>query len=356
MPRFRADLDLIVPYAPGHSIDEVAAELGLRDVAKLASNECPYPPWPEVTAAAVAAAGAANRYPDNDMRALRRATAETLGVEDENLWFGGGSSDLLRSIGIGMGGPGTSTVYAAPSFILYRIITHLAGSEPVEVPLTSDWVHDPERLVNPVRSDTTLLYLCNPNNPTGTHLAAGAVEWIVDNVPESVLVVVDEAYLHYVEAPDFASAVPLAISRDNVVVTHTFSKVYGLAGMRVGYAVGQLETLSQLRKTQTPFPVTGMAQAAATEALRHRDRLAERVDANRRERNRVVGTLESLGIAHADSQTNFVFHRLAAHPEEFLGHGVIVRPTIPGWVRTTLGIEAENTRFLEALRAVEGLV
>jgi histidinol-phosphate aminotransferase len=352
MPRFRADLDLITPYTPGRSIDEFAAELGISEVAKLASNECPFPPWPEVVEAIAAAGGSVNRYPDNDHRELRAATASHLQIRGDHLWFGSGSSDLLRSIGIAMGGPGTSTVYATPSFVLYRIITRIAGSEPVEVPLTAGWVHDPQRLVDAVRDDTTLLYVCNPNNPTGTHLAEDSVRWIVDQVPERVLVVVDEAYWHYADAPDFASAVSLALERDNVVVAHTFSKVYGLAGLRVGYAVGNPNTLAELRKPQTPFPVTAVGQAAATEALRHQDRVAERSIHNARERSRLAAILDSLGIERADSQTNFLFHRSPGPAGDYLQYGVIVRPGVDGWVRTTIGLEDENDRFADALRAV----
>ncbi len=352
MPRFRSDLDRITPYKPGTSIEAVAAELGVGDLAKLASNECPFAPWPEVIEAMAVAGSGVNRYPDNDQRALRAATAEHLGVPEDHLWFGGGSSDLLRSIGLAMGGPGTSAVYASPSFVLYRIVTHIAGSEPLEVPLTKAWVHDPWRLVQAVREDTTLLYVCNPNNPTGTYLPADDVRMIIDRVPDRVLIVVDEAYLHYAGATDFSSAIPLALERDNVVVTHTFSKVYGLAGLRVGYAVGRPATLRALRKTQAPFPVTAIAQAAAAEALNYQDRVSARVAHNDRERARLIRAFEQLGIEFAASQTNFIFHRSPGQASEFIAHGVIVRPGVDGWVRTTVGLEGENDRFLDALQAL----
>ncbi len=354
MPRFRPDLDNIVPYVPGRSIDEVAAELGLADVAKLASNECPFPPWPEVINAIAEAGAGVNRYPDNDQRQLREATAGHLGVPADHLWFGSGSSDILRSIALTMGGPGTSAVYATPSFVLYRVFSHVAGAVPVEVPLTPGWVHDPEALIGSVRSDTTVLYVCNPNNPTGTHMPGEAVRWIIDQVPDRVLVVIDEAYVDYVEAPDFESALPVALERENVVVTRTFSKAYGLAGLRVGYAIGVPGTLRTLRKPQAPFPVTSAGQAAATAALALSDRLAERVDFNARERKRMIDALDRLGIDHASSQTNFIFHRSPVSAESFTRRGVIVRPSGDGWVRTTVGLEHENDRFLEALAAFQG--
>jgi histidinol-phosphate aminotransferase len=353
MPRLRLDLDSIVPYTPGRSIEEVAAELGLVDVAKLASNECPFPPWPEVVEAIAEAGSGVHRYPDNDHRLLAAATGAYLGVPVDHLWFGSGSSDILRSIALAMGGPGTSAVYAQPSFVLYRIITHIAGTEPVEVALAPGWVHDPEALVGAVRPDTTVLYICNPNNPTGTHISGDAIRWIIDQVPDRVLVFVDEAYVDYVDASDFETMLPVALERENVVVTRTFSKVHGLAGLRVGYAIGVPATLRSLRKAQAPFPVTTVGQAAATAALDLSDRLSERVSHNTRERARVLAALEGLGVEHAASQTNFVFHRSPVTAEAFTHRGVIVRAAGVGWARTTIGWAHENDRFLEALETFQ---
>ncbi len=353
MPRFRPDLDSIVPYTPGRSIEEVAAELGLVDVAKLASNECPFPPWPEVVEAITEAGVGVHRYPDNDHRLPAAATSAHLGVPVDHLWFGSGSSDILRSTALAMGGPGTSAVYATPSFVLYRIITHIAGAEPIEVALATGWVHDPEALVGAVRPDTTVLYVCNPNNPTGTHISGEAVRWIIDQVPDRVLVVVDEAYVDYVGAADYGTMLPVALERDNVVVTRTFSKAYGLAGLRVGYAIGVPATLRLLRRPQAPFPVTTVGQAAATAALGLPDRLAERVAYNTRERARVLAALEGLGVEHAASETNFVFHRSPVPAEAFSHRGVIVRAAGEGWARTTIGRAQENDRFLGALEAFQ---
>ncbi len=351
MPRFRSDLDSIVPYTPGRSIDEVAAELGLVDVAKLASNECPFAPWPEVVEAIAEAGAGVHRYPDNDHRLLAAVTGAYLGVPADHLWFGSGSSDILRSIALAMGGPGTSAVYATPSFVLFRMITHIARAEPIEVALAPGWAHDPEALVEAVRPDTTVLYVCNPNNPTGTHISGDAVRWIIDQVPDRVLVVVDEAYVDYVDAADYETMVPVAPERDNVVVTRTFSKVYGLAGLRVGYAVGVRATLQALRKLQAPFPVTTVGQAAATAAIGLPDRLAERIAHNTRERARVLTALAGLGVEHAASQANFVFHRSPVPAEDFTHRGVIVRAAGEGWARTTIGWTHENDLFLEALEA-----
>ncbi len=173
--------------------------------------------------------------------------------------IGAGSTELLLCLAGAVGGGG-SMVYAWPSFIMYRIATKFAGSEPIEVPLDADLRHDPGALAAAVRTDTKALFVCNPNNPTGTHLGGDVVRGLIDRVPDDVLVVIDEAYHEYVQSPDYESMMRVATERENVVVTRTFSKVYGLAGLRVGYAVGNPDLVSELRKLQAPFTVSDLAQ------------------------------------------------------------------------------------------------
>ena len=355
MPTFRPDVSQISPYRPGRPIEEVAAELGIQpdEIVKLASNECPLPPFPEVQEAIARHASTLNRYPDNGSRRLRQALASHLDVEPGYVWVGAGSSELLRVVALAVGGPGTSAVYAWPSFVIYRLASILAMTRRVEVPLTEGQVHDPEALVAAVGNDTTVVYVCNPNNPTGTYLPKGAVEELVDGLPERVLVVVDEAYYEYATAPDYASALPLALRRSNVVVIRTFSKIYGLAGLRVGYAVGHPDTLTELAKAQAPFSVTSLAQMAALEALRHPEQVAERARLNQVGRTQLEKGLSELGVDYVPSQANFVWFDSRRPTEEsaaaFTRHGVIVRPMAGTWVRVTVGTEEENRRFLEAL-------
>lgn len=355
MPTFRADLDHIPVYRPGKPIDEVSRELGIEDIVKLASNEWPLPPFPEVADAIAAVAQDLNRYPENSVYHLVGALAEKLAVPGDHIWMGAGSTELLMCIALAVGGPRTSTVFSHPSFVMYPISAALTGAEAIAVPSTAGMGHDLDAMRAAIRPDTALMYICNPNNPTGTYLGAAEVAACIDAVPDRTLVVVDEAYVEFVTAVDYESAVPLAVARDNVVVTRTFSKVYGLAGLRVGYAIGQPATLNQLRRAQVPFSVNSVAQAGALAALAHADRLAERVRDNDSARSELEAGLRQRSIEHVPSQTNFVLIKPEHDPEEISGLllnlGVIVRP-MGSFIRVTVGTAAENARFLEAMDEV----
>jgi len=357
MPTFRSDLDQIPVYRPGKPLDEVSRELGIDDIVKLASNECPESPFPEVVAALTAAATDLNRYPENSCFHLVAALAERLDIVPENLWMGAGSTEVLTCTALAVGGPNTSTVFSDPSFVMYAITAALSGSEAIRVPATSEMGHDLDAMAAAIRPDTTLVYVCNPNNPTGTFLAADDVTAFIDAVPDRVMVVVDEAYYEYVTAPDYRSALRTALERDNVIVTRTFSKVYGLAGARVGYAVGDPDTLAALRRAQVPFSVNSLAQAAALSALAYDDRLGERVRSNARLRSDLEAELGARGLEYVPSQTNFVLVRPTRDPaqlaEDLLLRGVIVRRMGP-FIRITVGTEAENLRLLKALDEVTG--
>lgn len=351
MPAFRSDLDQIPVYRPGKPIDEVSRELGITDIAKLASNEWPIEPFPEVIEAIAGAARDFNRYPENSVYHVVNALAEHLGVAPEAIWMGAGSTELITCIALAVGGPETSTVFSNPSFVMYPITAALTGAEPIPVPSTSGMGHDLDAMLSAIRPDTRLVFVCNPNNPTGTYLAGADVVSFVESVSPNTLVVVDEAYHEFVTAADYNSALPLALERDNVVVTRTFSKVYGLAGLRIGYAVGRPETLAQLRRAQVPFSVNSAAQAGALAALAHSERLAERVAGNDEARGELEAGLASRGVDYVPSQANFVLIRPDEDPthlaEEMLTRGVIVRPMGP-FIRVTVGTSAENLRFLSA--------
>lgn len=358
MPAFRPDLEGLVSYVPGRPIDEVAREIGIRpeEIIKVASNESPEGPFPGVIEAVTGALAHSNRYPDNDAFELTSELAAHLGVEPDSIWLGAGSTGLLGSIALAMGGPSTSAVYAWPSFVMYRIISRWAMTESIEVPLNPDLVHDVGGLRRSVREDTSVMYICNPNNPTGTVLSGDAVEALIDDVPSSVLVVVDEAYHEFVDDPGYRSAIEVALERPNVIVLRTFSKVYALAAYRIGYAVGAGSTLSRLRKTQAPFTVSVAAQAAASASLRHQAEVERRVKANAEGRRGILEALEERGLPHTVSQTNFVYARLGESSkriaESFTGRGVIVRPMSGGWLRITVGSPEENETMLSAMDAV----
>jgi histidinol-phosphate aminotransferase len=353
MPRFRADLDRIAPYVPGRGEQEILREYGLDHVVKLASNESPLPPFPPVIEVMRAFVAGVNRYPETTYVEVAGAVAEHLGVAPENLWFGGGGASLLLDTALAAGGPGTSAVYAHPSFVVYRLATAVSGADAVEVPLDGEHRHELDAMAAAVRDDTTVVYVCNPNNPTGTYVATAAVRDLVDALPPSVLVVVDEAYAEYVDEPDYHSMVLDAVAAPNLVVLRTFSKIYGLAGLRIGYLVGRPDVLASLRRTQLPFTVTGVAQAAAVEALRHPDEVARRLALNAAARSDLVAGLRARGFEVADSVTNFVFTRPGMEATTFvegmLHRGVIVRPTNSPWVRISVGTTEEVAACFTAI-------
>lgn len=355
MPTFRPDIAAIEPYVPGRSIEEVALEIGIDpgEIIKLASNESPDGPFPGVIEAGTVALGESHRYPDDAARSLTAAVAGYVEVPPDYLWFGNGSVALLGDIALTVGGPGTSATYGWPSFVMYRIVTRWAMAEPIEVPLDDAYTFDLDAIRAAMRDDTTLVYLCNPNNPTGTVVSGDAIEAFVGSVPESVLIVIDEAYHEFVADPAYRTGIPLALARPNVVVLRTFSKVFGLAGHRLGYGIARPETLTELRKAQAPFSVSTVSKAVATVSLEQPEELERRLRANAVGRNHLLEVMAERGIPHAHSETNFVFMKLGddsvSDAARFEQMGVIIRPMPGGWQRVTVGNEAENERFIVVL-------
>ncbi len=352
LPRFRSDLEAIPTYDPGRPSAEIAAELGLEAIIELASNEHPVAPLPEVQAAIAAAADSVHRYPLTDAAYLVEALAAHYGLAPERLWIGPGSTAILTTVALAATGPGTSVVFGDPSFVVYRMAALLAGAEPIAVPVDAEWRLDPDALVAAIRPDTTVLYFCNPNNPTGTHRAATDVSRLVERVPDSVTLVIDEAYGEYATASDYESAISLTLDHDNVVVSRTFSKVYGLAGLRVGYAIGDPDTIRSLRRPQAPFATGALAQIAAVESLKHQTAIQERIAANGVGRSFIAEELSRLGQFTVNSQTNFVLWKpdsdAAQLSSDLLDRGIMVRPMGP-WIRVTVGTEAENRTLIEAV-------
>jgi len=352
VPAFRKDLDSIGVYAPGRPIEEVMRDYGITDVVKLASNESPEPPFAPVQHAIAAAAAEAHRYPDTGSHYLTLALADHLGVAPDEVWVGPGTTPILASIAQAMGGPGTSAVFSQLSFVMYSIISAAAWTKTITVPIGTDMHLDSSAMVAAARPDTTVLYFCNPNNPTGTYVAPETIDELVAAVPDDVLVVIDEAYEEYVTHPAHRSAILHALARRNVIVTRTFSKIYGLAGLRVGYAVGRADTVGSLRRLQLPFATTAIGQAAALEALRHQDLVAARAKENSQGRDQLSAGLARFGLSFLESQTNFVLFRPESNAAELgealMQRGVIVRP-MGEYIRVTVGTELENTRFLHTL-------
>ena len=350
--RIRPDVSALPPYVPGKPIEDVAAELGVEvdDIVKLASNESPLPPFPEVMEAIAGAAAAVHRYPDMACRVPAAAVAAVLDIDPDSLWFDAGSSALLRTMALAVGGPGTSAVMPWPSFVVYPLGSQLAHTRAIRVPL-ADHHLDLDAMAGAVQPDTGIVYVCNPNNPTGTIRTGTDVQGFVDRISDDVLVVVDEAYAEFVTDPSFRSMIPVALERPNVVVTRTFSKIYGLAALRIGYAIGTPETLKELRKAQAPFAVSSLAQVAAAVAVRFPDRVQERRTANAVGRDLLERSFAARQLDYVPSQANFVA-TLPSDPfalaEGLNGLGFITRP-MGELLRISVGSATENARFLDAL-------
>jgi histidinol-phosphate aminotransferase len=332
-------------------------------VAKLASNESPYPPVPEVIEAITKALGGLNRYPDPTNSALRRRLSDRHGVPATRIAIGNGSCDVLLAAGEALLEPGAEVVYAWPSFSVYPHLAAASGARAIEVPVDDQHRHDLEAMRREVTVATRLVIVCNPNNPTSTALPLEEIAAFVADVPRHVCVILDEAYVEFSLLQDPDDSVALLDRHPNLVLLRTFSKVYGLCGLRVGYGLcGSEEFRTAVDQVRQPFFCNAAAQAAALEALNHQDEVTRRVERNLAERIGLEDGLRALGIEPAASQANFLWFDLPEEHEEsdvvrgLAQRGVLVRAGASlgrdGALRVSVGTQAENERFLEALAAV----
>lgn len=349
-PRLRAELEGIPTYKPGKpaAADGPAAY-------KLSSNENPYPPLPGVMESALAAAGTFNRYPDMACTGLMGEIAERFGVPVSHVATGTGSVGVAQQLLQATSGPGDEVIYAWRSFEAYPIITQVSGATSVKVPLTPGDVHDLDAMADAITDRTRLIFVCNPNNPTGTVVRRAELERFLDRVPSDVLVVLDEAYREFIRDAEVPDGVELYRERPNVAVLRTFSKAYGLAGLRVGFAIAHEPVAAALRKTAVPFGVSQLAQDAAVASLRAEDELMGRVGSLVAERTRVVETLRGQGWTVPETQANFVWLRLGERTSDFAAAcekaGVVVRPFAGEGMRATIGETEANDIFLQAAEA-----
>ncbi len=341
--RIRPDLADLPVYVPGKTFP---------DAVKLASNEVTFGPLPSVLQAISHAAAGVNRYPDNGMVELTDALAKNLGVSPEEIQVGCGSVILCQNLILITCRPGDEVVFGWRSFETYPLATRLVGATPVQVPLTGDDVHDLAAMADAITDRTRLIFVCNPNNPTGTVVTADDLRAFLQSVPSDIVVALDEAYLEYTRLDDDHAYDALELRREfpNLVALRTFSKAYGLAGLRVGYAIGDPEIITALGKAHVPFSVNSVAQAAALACLEAGDELLYRTDAVVAERRRVTERLRAAGYRVPDSQANFVWLDLAERSSEFaraaIDAGVVVRPFADDGVRVTVTHLDENDSFL----------
>ncbi|HEU5033286.1 MAG TPA: histidinol-phosphate transaminase [Mycobacteriales bacterium] len=345
-PQLRSAMASLPAYVPGRKIPGAVV---------LASNESPFGLLPSVAAVLAQQAAGVSRYPDMGASRLIEAIAAHHDVTPEQVAVGAGSVEVCGQLAGAAVDAGDEVVFGWRAFEAYPIITAVAGGTAVKVPLTVDHVHDVDAMVAAVTSRTRLVFLCNPNNPTGTAVGRAELLRLVDGVPEHVLVVIDEAYREYVDPVAVPDAFELFGDRPNVVVTRTFSKAYALAGLRVGYCLAAPEVAAAVRKCQVPFSVTALAQEAAVAALGETEEVIRRAKLTVAERERVRGALLGLGFDVPPSQANFVWlplgDRAAAFAEHCLAGGVIVRPFAGEGVRVTIGTDTENDQFLALARA-----
>jgi histidinol-phosphate aminotransferase len=355
----RSRINDLEPYIPGKPVEEVQRELGLEEIVKMASNENPWGPSPLALKAIQGELTRVYQYPEGSCRELRRSLASHLGISEQMVTVSNGADNVLLMIAQAFVDPGAEVVMATPTFPIYRSATILMSGIPVEVPIL-DFTHDLKGMAEAVGAHTKVLIVCNPNSPTGTMVDEGALATFQAQLPEDILLVVDEVYGDFASSPDFPDVLAFIREGRPVVSVRSFSKLYGLAGLRVGYAVGPSDVIQALNRVREPFPVNRLAMVAATAALEDtafRDRVLEE---NERGRTYLKDSFQEMGLRCLPSHTNFVFVDLGVDAqrvfERLLRRGIIVRPggiwKLPTWSRITIGTPAQNKRLIEALKEV----
>jgi histidinol-phosphate aminotransferase len=348
-------------YQAGVPTGQAPEAIASGNIAQLASNESPFPPHPKVIEAIAGAAGSMNRYPDPDATLLRRCLAERYETEPARVAVGNGSCEILLAAAEALCEPGDEIVYAWPAFSMYPYLPALTGAREVRVPLAEGDLHDLDAMAAEVTAATQLLIVCNPNNPTATHIPATEIAAFCERIPDRVTVILDEAYVEFQTHDDPDATLDLLKDFPNLVVLRTFSKCYGLAGLRVGYAIGSPKFRAAVDAVRQPFSVNALAQAAGAEAILHQDDVLRRVESTIAARLVVEEGLRGLGLRSADSQANFSWVDLGEADEAAVLAGlsereVAVRPGkalgAPGHLRVSYGTPAENERFLRGLSEI----
>lgn len=351
------------PYVPGKPVDELARELSLdpATIVKLASNENPLGPSPKALAAIKAQLDDLTRYPDGNGFVLKTKLAERYGVGVEQITLGNGSNDILELVARAYLAPGLNAVFSEHAFAVYPIATQAVGAQAKPVP-AREWGHDLEAMLGAIDEDTRVVFIANPNNPTGTWFGPDALARFLSRVPEHVLVVLDEAYIEYAEGGDLPNGLDFLAAHPNLLVSRTFSKAYGLAALRVGYAISSARIADVLNRVRQPFNVNSLALAAACAALDDVQFLTDTRACNAAGMRQLEAGFKALELDWIPSRGNFIAVDLGrdAAPvnQALLRDGVIVRPVasygMPTFLRVSIGTEAENARFLDALRKVLG--
>jgi histidinol-phosphate aminotransferase len=347
----------LTPYVPGKPIEELERELGIPCATKLASNENPCGPSPKALGVLAETAPTLHRYPDGGGTRLRTALAQRWKTTPEHVILGNGSDEIIGLLIRAMMTPGDEAVMADQTFVIYRMEVTAAHGVPVIVPL-KDYRHDLSAMAAAVTSRTRLLFVCNPNNPTGTMVSAAEVDRLMSGLPEHVIVVFDEAYSEYVVSREFPDTHLYVKQGRHAVVLHTFSKIYGLAGLRIGYGLSNPEIIGYLNRVRPPFNANSLAQRAAIAALEDEEHLARSRAVNQTGMATVRAGLKALGLTPVPSEANFLYFDVGQDGkqvfEALLREGVIVRHIDGRMLRVTIGLPEENEQFLQALAKILG--
>ena len=350
----------IAPYQGGKPISELAREMGLNeaDIVKLASNENPLGMSPKAQMAVEDVIADIARYPDGNSFALRDAVSKKFNVEHNQIVFGNGSNDILELVARAFLHSGCEAIYSQHAFAVYPLVTQAVGAMGVVVP-AKNYAHDLESFVKAITPKTRLIFIANPNNPTGTLIAKKALKAFLKQVPANILVVLDEAYDEYLSDEHKSEAVGWLSEFDNLVISRTFSKAYGLAGLRIGFGLMHKDVADMLNRVRQPFNVNSVAQAAAVASLADDDFVARSYAANQAGMIQITQGLKKLGLTYIPSHANFVSFAVknaASVNQQLLQNGVIVRPIanyeMPDYLRVSVGLFSENARFLEVLQHI----
>ncbi|MDD2498934.1 MAG: histidinol-phosphate transaminase [Desulfitobacteriaceae bacterium] len=360
MTKIRDCIMSIKPYTPGKPIEEVEREYGLAEVIKMASNESPLGPSPKAIEALREAAAKVHIYPDGRCYYLKQELEKYLDIEEKNIIVGNGSDEIIKLLAETYLNPGDEVIMANPSFSEYAFAAQLMGAKIVEVPVNEDYTHDLAAMAKAVTEKTKIVFICNPNNPTGTLVTKEEVGRFLKTVPDEVIVVLDEAYAEYVEDQNYPDSIEYVKNEENVVVLRTFSKIYGLAGLRAGYGIAREDIINLLNRVREPFNVNSMAQCAAIAGLKDKEHLEASFSLNSEGKRFLYDRFKEMGLSYVPTEANFIFVDLAADCREvftaMLKKGVIVRTGdifgYPTFIRVTIGTVDQNERFIATLKEV----
>lgn len=352
----------IQPYVPGKPIGEVKRELGLEKVIKLASNENPLGPAPEVIETMQEAVKGVSIYPDGYAFKLRQRLSQKLGVDEEQLIFGNGSDELLAMLAQAFLTAGEEVIMGGTTFSEYRFAGNLMGAKVTPIPL-ADYRHDLTAMAEAISEATKMVFVCNPNNPTGTIVAKEEVEQFLEQVPEDVLVVFDEAYYEYVTSEQYPETINYLADYDNVIILRTFSKAYGLAGLRIGYGIASPQIIDYWSRVKQPFNVDAVAQKAALAALEAEEHLTKTLAYNNQGKEYFYQQFEEMGLEYVPTESNFIMVDVARDNEEvfeeMMEQGIIIRSLdsfgYDSKIRVTVGLPEENQACIQALKRVLNL-